>query len=178
MLDSRLRGNDKRGKFMESVLSLSVGGLPPLSAKGCVQTLTPIQLGKMVRTINGELLHVGPKELKYQSVISAKDKTVLASNGLTPGVHVRVGCISRLFEKVTSSPHTLMREGIEGSVAVMDEDQKSIAFTLQERQVFTEKKGSYFVSYRPYLDMRVVDFEFKTNEWTMESEWMLKLEEI
>lgn len=161
---------------MESVLTLSVGGFPPFSAKGCMQTLAPIQLGQMVRTIDGELLHIGPKELKYKSVITAEDKTVLASNGLAPGVFVKVGCISRLWEKVIDCDHILMREAVDGSVAMIDEDQKPVDFVIQGQGVVTKKYG--FITYRPILEMRVVDFELKTNEWLMESSWKLVLEEI
>lgn len=170
---------------METVLTFSIGGLPPFSARGCVQTLKPVQLGKMVRTINGTLLHLGPKALKYKSVIEAKDKSVLAVDRFSPGAQVRVGCIQRLWEKMEGRDHhQLSRVDVPGSVCVLDNEQKLIPFsqsgthiTLARNQELSEDK-EYFVTYRPYLDMRITDFSLKTKEWSMETEWMLHLDEI
>jgi hypothetical protein len=170
---------------METVLTFSIGGLPPFSARGCVQTLKPIQLGKMMRTINGALLHLGPKALKYQSIIEAKDKSVLAVDHFSPGSHVRVGCIQRLWEKVAGGyTHELSRANVPGSVCVVDNEQNLVQFsqsgthiTLSGNQELSEDK-EYFVTYRPYLDMRITDFSLKTKEWSMETEWTLHLDEI
>jgi len=168
---------------METLLTLTVGGLPPLCARGCEQVLKPITLGQMVRTINGELVHTGPSILKYQSLIQAKDKTVLACNGLYPGVIVRVGCIQPLWEKIVSpqKPHLLSREPVEGSLIVIDESQTALSFYYRDGHVILDEKpktGSAYLCYRPYLTMRVTDFLIKTNEWTFESSWELNLEEI
>jgi hypothetical protein len=35
-----------------------------------------------------------------------------------------------------------------------------------------------YVSYRPWLDMRVVTFSLNTNEWGLKAGWRLELEEI
>lgn len=168
---------------MESVLTLSLGGFPPLSARGCEQILRPIQLGKMQRTVNGELVHLGIQELKYQSVVKAKDRTVLACNGLYPGVLVEVGCLQPIWEKINNpkKKHFLMREPIEGSLCILDDDQDPVAFTYQNGYVVISdsiKNHDIFVCYRPKLTMRVTDFIIKTNEWSFESSWELFLEEI
>lgn len=167
---------------METVLTLSVGGFPPLSARGCEQILKPIKLGEMKRTVNGELIHLGPQELKYQSIIRAKDRTVLASNGLYPGVVVKVGCIQQLWERVDDpfKPHTIMRKAIAGSMSVIDEDQNKVHFSQKDRVVDIGYMGKkeIFITYRPELSMRIIDFIIKTNEWTFESSWELCLEEI
>ena len=168
---------------METVLTLSLGGLPPLSARGCEQTLKPIQLGQMKRTVNGELIHVGSQQLKYKSIVKAKDRTVLALNGLAPGVVVSVGCVQPLWEKVEKidNHYDLMRKPVENSVCVFDENQKKVDFELDGQVLAINKifdDYPIFVSYRPYLEMRVVDFLIKTNEWTFESSWELFLEEI
>jgi len=170
---------------METVLTFSIGGLPPFSARGCVQTLKPVQLGKMVRTVNGELLHLGPKTLKYKSIIEAKDKSVLAVDNFSPGSHVRVGCIQRLWEKIEGGArHTITREDVPGSVSVLDDDQNIIPFSQVGTQITLDNYdnlpagNAYFVTYRPYLDMRITDFSLKTKEWSMETEWNLFLDEI
>ncbi len=167
---------------METVLTLSVGGLPPLSARGCEQLLKPVQLGQMQRSVNGDLLHLGPQTLKYQSIIKAKDQTVLACNGLFPGVIVDVGCIQHIWEKVESHKgHVLMRRPIESSITVMNENQTSVPFSFQNGKIILKdvnKSYPIFVCYRPLLKMRVTDFLIKTNEWSFESMWELVLEEI
>lgn len=169
--------------MMETVLTLSVGGLPPLSAKGCEQILKPIQLGQMKRTVNGELLHLGQQELKYHSTIKAKDRTVLACNGLCPGIIVHVGCIQPLWEKINNpkKPHTLMRNFVQNTIIVMDELQNRIPFDIIDGEVVIKNSTpnvQAFVCYRPILTMRVTDFLIKTNEWTFESAWELMLEEL
>lgn len=168
---------------METLLTLSIGGLPPLSARGCEQILKPIQLGQMQRTVNGDLVHLGPQILKYQSTIKAKDRTVLALNGLYPGVLVEVGCIQPLWEKIenTSKSYKTMRPFIDGSVVVMDEQQEYLTFSIKDNEIFIEEKTknkNVFVCYRPKLRMRVTDFIIRTNEWNFESSWELNLEEI
>lgn len=168
---------------METVLTLSLGGLPPLSARGCEQILKPIQLGQMQRTVNGDLFHLGPQMLKYQSVIRAKDQTVLACNGLFPGSIVDVGCIQPLWEKMEKAQrnHVLMRKAIEESIIVIDEEQTKIPFTHENGKITLKEFNKcldIFVCYRPTLKMRVTDFLIKMNEWTFENQWELVLEEI
>ena len=169
---------------METLLTFSVGGLPPFSARGCIQTLKPIQLGKMARTVNGELLHLGPKSLKYRSIIEAKDKSVLAVSDFSPGAHVRVGCLQCLWEKVQGRDHIMSREAVLGSVSVIDSKKNITPFSQDGMQIMIDSydnlsdRGECFVTYRPYLDMRVTDFTLKTKEWSLESEWILYLEEI
>lgn len=165
---------------METVLTLTLGGLPPLSARGCEQILKPIQLGKMVRTVNGELIYMGEQGLKYQSIIRAKDRTVLAVNGLYPGVKVDVGCVQPLFEKMEKTSHTPMRPFVEGSLCVIDQNQEALEFFIKGDKVYLSEKTSkdVYIYYRPILTMRVTDFLIRTNEWTFESSWELFLEEI
>ncbi|MDP2193161.1 MAG: hypothetical protein Q8K36_01350 [Alphaproteobacteria bacterium] len=167
---------------METVLTLSIGGMPPLSARGCIQTLTPIQLGKMARNVAGDLIHLGPRMLKYKSTIQAQDKSVIALNNCAPGTPVRVGCIQRLWEKMEGTTHNLSRDFVEGSLVMMTQDQQAVAFGKRDKTVIVEgdlpPHANIFISYRPYLDMRISDFSLKTDEWAIKSEWLLNLEEI
>jgi hypothetical protein len=168
---------------METVLTLSLGGFPPLSARGCEQILEPIKLGQMQRTVNGELIHLGSQALKYQSVIKAKDRTVLALNGLCPGVVVKVGCVQPLWEPIedTADGYHLMRDAVNASIAVIDSEQNAVDFSTEGNTIYIEddtEDREIFVTYRPELTMRVLDFLIKTNEWTFESSWELSLEEI
>ena len=169
---------------METDLILSVGGLPPLSARGCVQELMPINNGTFRRTINGVLLHLG-HELKYRSIITCEDKTSLATQGLMPGSLVRVGCIQRLWQKVNGEETvTLEREAIEGSVWAVDSNQQSIAIrqivgqSVDLMPFSTPTDGECFITYRPWLIMRVITYSLTTHEWGLKTGWRLELEEI
>lgn len=167
---------------MESELTLSRGGFPPLSARGCVQQLMPIEAGSLRRTINGKLIYTGQMGgRKYRSLIVCEDKASLAFEGLWRGEEVRVGCVHRLWQKVVGGEATLERDPVGGSVFGLAADQEEI--NIQEvrgRKVIlaSEIKDDAFISYRPWLDMRVVDFSFSTNEWGLKAGWRLVLEEI
>lgn len=163
--------------MMETELTLSIGGMPPLSARGCVQELMPVMLGTLRRTINGQLVYVGKPQLKYRSIIRCQDKGVLASEGLWRGTLVKVGCIQRLWQKSEGGQVVLERDPVEGSVAAMDQVQVPVKImSVKGRTVTLEGKG--YVSYRPLLDMRVTDFSLTTHEWEVQGGWKLELEEV
>jgi hypothetical protein len=169
---------------METELILSVGGFPPLSARGCIQQIIPLEQGKLRRTINGELIYIGSPISKYRSIIYCTDKASLATEGLNPGAPVQVGCIQRLWQKVMPDPDNkpimLERSPVEGSVSAIDGKQNPLEIQsvnnqeiqLKDRQVIC------FVSYRPWLNMRTVRYNLQTNEWGLKAGWQLELEEI
>ena len=169
---------------METELILNIGGLPPLSARGCKQELMPIQQGSFMRTINGELVLVGGGDLKYRSTIECEDKTTMATNGLYPGSELMVGCIQRLWEKVSNDAAneavTLERYPVTGSVVVMDEDQKQVLVEKVDGKTvhLKDRAKTYYISYRPWLNMRAITYSLNTNEWDLKSGWTLELEEI
>ncbi len=169
---------------METELILSLGGLPPLSARGCIQELVPVEQGKLRRTLNGELVFVGNPRSKYRSIIYCADKTSLATEGLSPGSVVQVGCIQRLWQKVLpdmdNNPIMLERAAVEESVVAMDEGQKPISVErIDNNQIqLQERRIPCFVSYRPWLSMRTVRYTLHTNEWGLKVGWRLELEEI
>ena len=165
---------------MESRLILSRGGFPPLSARGCLQTLTPTKLGEFYRTVNGDLIYLQPYERpKYRSRILCEDKTVFASEGLWPGQKVTVSCVQRLCQKLDGREATLERLPVKGSIRAVDQEAKSIKLTAVDgRKLTVESDGKTFVSYCPILDMRVVSFQLKTDEWGVKTGWQLDLEEV
>lgn len=169
---------------MESILKLSVGGFPPLSARGCTQTLTPIPLGHQQRTLNGELVHWGEQGVKYQSHIQCQDQTVLATDGLFPGVDVTVECIQPLwqrFESVGDESNTIQldREPVEGSVIGMTAEREPLSLILEKNFIILPCMiEPIFVCYRPRLHMKVCHYELFTNEWGLSSGWKLDLEEV
>lgn len=167
---------------MESELILSRGGFPPLSARGCTQQLMPLATGALRRTVNGNLTYTGkPAAHKYRSLISCEDKASLALEGLWRGSEVRVGCIQRLWQKAGGQEVLLERDPVKDSVIAIAEKQQEK--TIQEvtgrmvvlAEAFPEET---YISYRPWLDMRIVTFSLYTNEWGLKAGWRLELEEI
>ncbi|MBY0281712.1 MAG: hypothetical protein K2W94_06090 [Alphaproteobacteria bacterium] len=169
---------------METELILSVGGFPPLSARGCKQELIPVPQGNLRRTINGELVMVGGQDLKYKSTVKCDDKTAFATDGLYPGCEVMLGCVQRLWQKVKEAPEntpiTLERYPVKGSVVVMDENQKQIAIReMDGKKIQLEDRAqTYYISYRPWLNMRTVTYSLNTDEWGIKGGWSLEMEEI
>ncbi|MDF3034283.1 MAG: hypothetical protein K0R76_1237 [Alphaproteobacteria bacterium] len=170
---------------MESELILSKGGFPPLSARGCVQQLMPVGCGTLRRTLNGTLVYTGkPLAHKYRSLISCEDKASLALEGLWRGSEVRVGCIQRLWQKVAGLEVILERDPMIGSIfaTTAHQERREVQEALGRKVVLAESPAGMnedvFVSYRPWLDMRVVTFSLSTNEWGLKAGWRLELEEI
>ena len=162
---------------MESELKMSRGGFPPLSARGCVQSLTPIKLGNFHRTINGKLIYNTPTgSKKYCSRIVCHDKSAFASEGLWVGEEVGVACIQRLIQKFSGSKVNLERIPVNGSVKVIAAAKTELK--VVERKVVFERPAEGFISYRPVLQMRITDMQLKTDEWGLKAQWQLDLEEI
>lgn len=169
---------------MQTELTLSVGGLPPLSARGCIQDLQPIPQGKCVRTLTGDLIFIGNPRHKYKTTVRCSDENVLATGGLNVGQDVTVGCIQRLCQKVPAHQEavkvTLEREPVPGSVSVLAEDKKErLSFQVEGTSVrLAPYETDAFIFYAPLLHMRVLSFTLTTDEWKMKTSWTLEMEEI
>jgi hypothetical protein len=154
-----------------------------LSARGCEQSLTPIQQKIFKRTLNGDLVAVGQPILKYETTISCQDKTALATEGLCPGMRVDVGCIQRLWQKTEASPTEkdilLERKPVDGSISVVNEKGHNLMFhMLSERTIrVPATDGPCFITYRPWLSMKLLTFQLTSNEWGMTAGWSLQLQE-
>lgn len=172
---------------MQTELTLSVGGLPPLSARGCVQDLRPVAQGAFRRTINGDLLFVGVgRQHKYRSTIRCSDQAPLAT--MPVGAEVMVGCIQQLCQKVPRCHEvttvSLERPSRENSVVMMDDQRR--AFTdfevVREEEAEVLHLGPHendlYVFYHPLLRMRLISFTLTTDEWKNQAGWTLELEEI
>lgn len=172
----------------ETTLSFSIGGLPPLSARGCKQSLFPCLLGDLRRTINGKLVFTGDGERrKYASTILGKDKAPPALEGLWPGQEIIVNCLSPLTQKIEGNGETtsyaLERPLVAGSLQAFTHDkQQLIIDSISEQKVIlkeaVKEKMIAYLSYRPRLTMAVVSFSQETDEWALINGWTLKLEEI
>lgn len=165
---------------MESELILSIGGLPPFSARGCTQELMPIRQNLFRRTINGSLLYLGQKtHQRYRSCITCQDQSVFTSEGLWPGQVLKIGCIQRLWQKVVSVDAILERNPIEGSLIAIDALQNPVRVLEQAGPKITleNHERDVFISYRPWLDVQVTHFTLYTQEWDLKTGWRLEVEE-
>ena len=164
----------------ETILTLKGVGMPPLSARQCMQTLDVISLGKMYRTVNGKLLYTGDEaHQKYTTLIKGQDKHPAGFDTLRRGQWVQVGCIQRLWQTGTAPTVCLGRAAVEGSIVVMNGQQTPLSFSQEELRVIrilSEEKA--YISYRPLLEMCIAEMNLSTTEWEGGSEWMLRLEEI
>lgn len=142
--------------FSSTVLTLSGVGVPPYSARGLQQTITPIGASvQLHRTINGALRDFSaPQFKKFSSVITGNDMDPPAVDGVWPGKEVTVACIAEL--------------AVAGSKSVFD--RPAVAGSVRQEGGFT--------FYRPILTMRVVDFEVRRDEWGAAVSWTMELEEV
>lgn len=165
---------------METELIIEGGGFPPMSARGCHQTLTLVPHGEFRRTVNGDLCFMGSHDAKYRSIIGCDDKNTLINEGvLGRGALVRVGCLQRLWQKGEVGVNMLSRAAVVGSVCVMTQQQEVVGFTMiDEKTLCIENvEREIFISYRPWLWMHVVDLKLFTDEWGLKCGWRIDMEE-
>lgn len=164
---------------METALVLSRGGLPPKSARGCIQELIPISQGQFKRTVNGDLIFMGMREKKYKTTISCQDTTVIATDDLIPGSIIQVSCIQPLWQKIIGGKATLERQPVVGSISIVDENKNPVHLVrCENNNIEIATIEAAYISYRPILTMRIISYSLKTNEWGVKSGWRLELEEI
>lgn len=140
----------------DTLLRFSGFGIPPWSARGLTQTLSPIeQAGQYERTVNGVLTNIAlPLFEKYQSTIQCSDQRVPALNGVFPGRILTVDCVVELsYLTAGGSPD---RTVVAGSARV---------------------EGDY-TFYRPQLIMLLRTFEKEVDEWGAVVSWAMELEEV
>ncbi|MFN7709856.1 MAG: hypothetical protein ACK5O7_02685 [Holosporales bacterium] len=169
---------------METVLTLSGVDFPPTSARGCKQTLTLVENGRMLRTINGDLHFVGGGPSKYHSVIECQDKIAPSLNKVTRGSLLTVGCIQRLSQTLPKGETEVIleREAIPDSILAMTKDRETIGglMVIDGRHVGlpSPQDQDIFISYRPHLKMRVKRLSLQTDEWGLGVGWQLEVEEV
>ena len=164
-----------------SNLQISVGGLTPWSGANCEQTLSPINTGNLLRTVNGSLVYVAnAAQQKYTSVITSSDKIPAAFDNLWRGQEVQISCITELWQKFVGNRCQLLRKYVPGSVHVSDENGRPLQFTLSPTGECECPEGTLdgFVGYRPILAMLVTEIVQETKEWDFVTKWCLKSEEV
>ena len=145
-----------------TVLSLSGMGIPPYSARGLTQTLTPIGASSNLRrTVNAALVDISDSTFrKYASVIRSRgDVDPPALEGRWPGMTLTVDCIVELSQESESTEggtEGLDRTPVPGSTRYADG----------------------FLFYRPRLVMLITNFDVSKDEWGAAVDWTLSLEEV
>lgn len=137
-------------------LRLDPIGIPPYSARGISQTLTPLsQAAFMRRNVNGQLRDLSVEQMRlYGSTISCTDQQQPALSGVWPGRILVVDCIVELsYKTVGGSPE---RPVVEGSEHVVGD----------------------FTYYRPRLTMMVTSYDDNFDEYACAAGWSLALEEL
>ena len=167
----------------ESNLFFGVLGLPPASARNCIQELSPIPNGEFRRSINGGMLFLESTERRrYKSVISCKDLNTPIIEGIWIGAHVNIGCIQTLSQSIRPGEHSakLIRPAVNGSINVVDKSGNPIKFDYynDEVSITAPRKDPIFVHFCPWLLMQLIDFSMQTDEWGMTGAWKLALEEV
>lgn len=140
-----------------TVLRLTGVGVPPYSARGLVQTLTPIEAARSLqRTINGRLVDTSFEGYrKFGSTIVGRDQQPPIM--MWPGRRVLVDCITELAVSGDQTSETV----IDGRPVVAGSARLDSGFTI----------------YRPQLNMLVVDLSVDKDEWGAVVSWSLSLEE-
>ncbi|MDR3187462.1 MAG: hypothetical protein LBT63_03490 [Holosporaceae bacterium] len=167
----------------ESSLILGIAGLPPESARNCVQELFPIPSGEFKKSINGDLLFLETTERKrYKSIITCRDVNSPLVDRIWIGSQITLGCIQNLWQSIHpgSVEVQLIRPAVEGSICVVNNFGDPIKFSTSDNQVklYKSYEDVIFVCFRPWLTMCVTDFSLETDEWKMQCGWKLVLEEI
>ena len=138
-----------------TVLRLSGIGVPPWSARGLKEDLSPIsQASQNMRDANGDLHDTSFEGFqKYSVSITGSDHSPPNVDGKWPGQTVTVDCISEL--SYTTIGGTPARAVVSGSSRV---------------------EGLYTI-YRPQLVCKVISFKLSLDEYDRQLGWNMELEE-
>lgn len=139
-----------------TLLVLTPEGVPPYSARGITQTLSPIgAAGNYRRTVNGNLVDLSLDQFrKYASSISCEDQESPSLDALPIGAVVSVDCVAELGYLTAGGAPS--KPVVPGSTRVSGEH----------------------TYYRPQLVMMVTAKRQDTNEWGAQVSWTLELEEV
>lgn len=153
-----------------TVLRLVGMGIPPYSARGMSETLTPIQQSQqIVRTVNGNLLNLSDEQFqKYSITISGEDQQSPALDNAWPGHLLTIDCISELC--------------VEGTVEEPTEDPtesatEPVAGLGRHHVPGSIRHESGFTFYRPRLECMLMSFSVERDEWGAAISWSLIAEE-
>lgn len=157
--------------------------IPLGAARGCKQTLDPINTAATFRTINGTLVAFNCEGYdKYTSTISCDDAYPISFDGLWPGCSLLIECIPQLMTPLVQQGALikLQRKPVQGSIMLHTSENATCALNADdERQIqLKQNEGPGYISYRPILRMIIKRFFTETKEWDGKVIWKVELEEV
>lgn len=168
-----------------TLIKLDLNALPTEASSNCTQELTPINAGELNRTINGELIYIGEENIaKFRSTIRGQDTLPIALDNLWRGKIIEVQCLQPLAQSVSTATSTviLARRAAISSVCAWSNNIKIPIINQQDNKVtfaLPSQVSSFIVTYRPIMQMMIVDFGYVSHEWDMkQNSWYLDLEEV
>jgi len=167
----------------ETNLILGLTGLPPQSARNCVQELSPIANGEFENTLDGRSIFVETcNRRRYRSIITCNDANSPLADGIWIGSQLLVGCIQNLWQAIEpgETEIKLIRPAVSSSILAINNFGEHIKFREMDNSVklYRPYNERIFVCFRPWLTMHVINFSLKTDEWGERSGWQLILEEV
>lgn len=175
---------------MNHLLKIQCDGAMLSFDAGVKQTLMPTLSQSFKRTIDGRLLSTNLlRQMKYKSLIEGQDPILPDLVHAWGGKILRVDCLQRLKELHTIHSDndfiSLSNNPVPSSVVVSyaKENNEKPLYKVSGRDIIvsssnTPHPNSYEISYRPCLDMHMVDFKWISKAYEKEAHWCLLLEEI
>lgn len=162
---------------METLLYIGSEDLPPKSARNCKQELKIIDSSITKRNINGDLISLR-KSRKLWTRITCDDQKIPDLLIYDLGDVVEIGCLQRLWKKVTPGDKFLLRhKPCERSVLGHNKRGDSI-YSFDDRSEGKVPSTVEFISYRPWLSIMITKIETTYHEWDLTASWVLEGEEV
>ncbi|MGB0919593.1 MAG: hypothetical protein ACPGUZ_03670 [Holosporaceae bacterium] len=157
--------------------------LPFFCSRTCRQMLSLAETPCLKRTIEGKLMNLAERPLKYASKIFGHDLAPPALEKITNANELWVDCVVKLTASLNKNQKAiaLSRLAAPFSVLIETPDETFPLKTEKAQKHLTwphDIPEKSFISYRPRLKMRLVNFSLETNEWKMTNQWQLELAEI
>ncbi len=172
----------------ESQLCIEGVTFPLLSCREIEQTLSPIDSGQFIRTVNGELCYLVNNEVigKYSSTIRCSDRNVPGFTRSWIGKAVKVYCVSKISEIIDVSNldgdiYSLSKPFVKKSLVLQNENLHSVDYEIvgdNTIKINSSMTDDLIAIYSPILYMRIINFAILEREWGKSNNWSISLEEI
>lgn len=170
----------------ETILTLGPIQFPAGADWGIRETLSWVDNGEIVRTVNGKLVDYSRKTArKLEATISCSNAlTAPALEGIWRGSQITVGCVTRRHVSASGSATvTLDRPPVEGSVRAVDAAGNELAVVSSVAagngvRLTLAGVPAGTVSYRPQLLMLVTAISIDVDEAGATTSWTLQLGEV
>lgn len=145
--------------------------IPIGASSGCSQTLSLLSSCNITRSIEGVLSEIKTIPVKYESKIrytDEKNQYAIAFEGLTMGDILIVECVQRLVSRQISAPGEIKldKKPVKGSVWLHDKNGSVKPLPKAEQAIkLTQEDLPCIVSYRPVLEMVLIEMISKHTEW-------------